>query len=80
MTTLASTETPHRQGSWLSRSEAWLDARGKGAWIAAMVLGFIFFWPIGLGLLSLTQSIINPNKLFQIHSHEPCHLPIPVIG
>jgi len=51
MTTLASTETPHRQGSWLSRSEAWLDARGKGAWIAAMVLGFIFFWPIGLALL-----------------------------
>ncbi len=51
MTTLASTETPHRQGSWLSRSEAWLDARGKGAWIAAMVLGFIFFWPVGLALL-----------------------------
>ena len=51
MTTLASTETPHRQGSWLSRSEAWLDARGKGAWIAAMVLGFVFFWPIGLALL-----------------------------
>ena len=51
MTTLASTETPQRQGNWLSRSEAWLDARGKGAWIAAMVLGFIFFWPIGLALL-----------------------------
>lgn len=37
--------------SWPARSEAWLDARGKGAWIAAMVLGFIFFWPIGLALL-----------------------------
>ncbi|MEO1569077.1 MAG: DUF2852 domain-containing protein [Pseudomonadota bacterium] len=37
---------------WLSNVEAWLDARGKGAWIAAMVLGFIFFWPLGLGLLA----------------------------
>ena len=35
-----------------ARSEAWLDARGKGAWIAAMVLGFIFFWPVGLALLA----------------------------
>jgi hypothetical protein len=41
-----------RAGSWLSRTEAWLDARGKGAWIAAMVIGFIFFWPIGLALLA----------------------------
>jgi hypothetical protein len=23
---------------WFQRAEAWLDARGKGAWIAAMVL------------------------------------------
>ena len=37
---------------WLSRSEAWLDSKGKGAWIAAMVLGFIFFWPVGLALLA----------------------------
>ncbi|MDE4192620.1 DUF2852 domain-containing protein [Phaeobacter gallaeciensis] len=41
---------PHGQG-WFSRSEAWLDSKGKGAWIAAMVLGFVFFWPIGLALL-----------------------------
>ena len=34
-----------------ARAEAWLDARGKGAWIAAMVLAFIFIWPIGLALL-----------------------------
>ena len=32
--------------------EAWLDARGKPAWIAAMVLGFIFVWPVGLALLA----------------------------
>lgn len=37
--------------SWLTRAEMWLDARGKGAWIAAMVLGFVFFWPVGLALL-----------------------------
>ena len=36
---------------WFSRSEAWLDSKGKGAWIAAMVLGFILFWPVGLALL-----------------------------
>ena len=34
-----------------SQAEAWLDDRGKPAWIAAMVLGFIFFWPVGLALL-----------------------------
>jgi hypothetical protein len=42
---------PYRT-SWLSRSEAWLDDKGKGAWIAAMVVGFIVFWPIGLALLA----------------------------
>lgn len=41
---------PSRPG-FFARSEAWLDERGKGAWIAAMVLGFIFFWPVGLALL-----------------------------
>lgn len=28
-----------------------LDDYGKPAWIALMVLGFILFWPIGLGIL-----------------------------
>ncbi|MGR3468666.1 MAG: DUF2852 domain-containing protein [Shimia sp.] len=44
-------DTPRPMG-WFRRSEAWLDERGKGAWIAAMVLGFVFFWPIGLVLLA----------------------------
>lgn len=52
MTTATMTTTPQHRGSWLSRSERWLDQRGKGAWIAAMVLGFIFFWPVGLALLA----------------------------
>ncbi|MEL7116468.1 MAG: DUF2852 domain-containing protein [Pseudomonadota bacterium] len=38
--------------SWPTQAEHWLDQRGKGAWIAAMVLGFILFWPIGLALLA----------------------------
>ncbi|MDJ0639152.1 MAG: DUF2852 domain-containing protein [Paracoccaceae bacterium] len=52
MTTATMTTRPQPRGNWLSRSERWLDERGKGAWIAAMVLGFIFFWPIGLALLA----------------------------
>ena len=39
-------------GNWFEKSTAWLDARGRGAWIAAMVIGFIAFWPIGLALLA----------------------------
>lgn len=52
MTTFAPTAPSPRRESWLARSEAWLDSKGKGAWIAAMVLGFIFFWPVGLALLA----------------------------
>lgn len=55
MTTMTDTATyPSRRTSregWFTRTENWLDARGKGAWIAVMVLGFIFFWPVGLALL-----------------------------
>ena len=32
-------------------AEAKLDEWGRGAWIAAMVLGFIVVWPLGLALL-----------------------------
>ena len=46
----ATTTDPSAQG-YLTRAEAWLDDKGKGAWIAAMVLGFILFWPVGLALL-----------------------------
>lgn len=38
--------------TWPSQAETWLDKRGKAAWIAAMILGFIFFWPVGLALLA----------------------------
>jgi len=53
MSTLASS-SPRATGfsGWLSRAEAWLDSKGKGAWIAAMVVSFILFWPLGLALLA----------------------------
>ncbi|MEM1298636.1 MAG: DUF2852 domain-containing protein [Pseudomonadota bacterium] len=41
----------HRIAEFFARAEAKLDEWGKGAWIAAMVLGFILAWPIGLALL-----------------------------
>ena len=52
--THAATDHPHRPSAagWLARAEAWLDARGKFAWIAAMVLGFVLVWPVGLALLA----------------------------
>jgi hypothetical protein len=37
---------------WPRRVESWMDDRGRGAWITAMVLGFIFVWPVGLALLA----------------------------
>ena len=52
MTTLAPEAThPSSKDGWFSACENWMDRRGKGAWIAAMILGFIFFWPLGLTLL-----------------------------
>ncbi len=50
MTPVAATPTATPMG-WFSRAEAWLDSKGKGAWIALMVLSFVFFWPVGLALV-----------------------------
>jgi cell division septum initiation protein DivIVA len=52
MTTMTHSTATSSQPGWLSRTEDWLDRKGKGAWIAAMVLSFIFFWPLGLALLA----------------------------
>lgn len=44
-----------RMGGILSlpaRARDWLDERGKSAWIAAMILAFVFVWPVGLALLA----------------------------
>ena len=44
MTTLApEAKHPSSQDGWVSACENWMDRRGKGAWMAAMILGFIFF-------------------------------------
>ena len=51
MTAVAHSTSRSSAQGWFSRTEAWLDEKGKGAWIAAMVLGFIFIWPVGLALL-----------------------------
>lgn len=42
---------PSRAKALLERGRDWLDDRGKGAWIIAMVAGFVLFWPIGLAIL-----------------------------
>ena len=49
--------------AWPGRAEAWLDDRGKGAWIVAMVLGFIAFWPIGLFILGYMIFDDFPNAM-----------------
>ena len=51
MTVALEYETRKSGEGWFRRAESWLDERGKPAWIVAMVLGFILFWPIGLALL-----------------------------
>ena len=55
--------------TWPNQAETWLDARGKGAWIAAMVLGFIFLWPVGLALLAY---MIWSKRMFS-KSNSNCH-------
>ncbi len=52
MTSLTQNAPAMHQQGWFARAEQWLDSKGKGAWIAAMVLGFILFWPVGLALLA----------------------------
>ncbi|NBC96652.1 MAG: DUF2852 domain-containing protein, partial [Deinococcus-Thermus bacterium] len=52
MTPAPARSFPDDARGWFTRAEAWLDARGKAAWIVAMILGFILFWPIGLALLA----------------------------
>ena len=47
-----STQTLTAAPGWFSQAESWLDQRGKGAWIALMVVSFIVFWPLGLALLA----------------------------
>ncbi len=48
-------QTPFATGGplrWLERAAHWLDAKGKFAWIATVVIAFIFAWPVGLAILA----------------------------
>ncbi|QIE42306.1 DUF2852 domain-containing protein [Meridianimarinicoccus aquatilis] len=59
--------------TWPSAAETWLDQRGKGAWIAAMIAGFIFFWPVGLGLLAYmiwSKRMFTPCKSRARRAHH----------
>ncbi len=79
MNTLAHNDPTPKSDGWVSRAEAWLDERGKGAWIAAMVLGFVLFWPVGLALLAY---MIWSKRMFgkschKRHAHRfdsKCHM------
>jgi len=64
-----------RSGSrgFLRRIEGWLDHQGKAAWIAAMVVGFILFWPLGLALLAYMiwgKKMFARNCSARSHRHD----------
>jgi len=56
--------------TWPTQAETWLDERGKGAWIAAMVLGFIFVWPVGLAILFYMIWSKRMNTPFRSCAHK----------
>ena len=62
MTTLAQEAAhPSAKDGWVAVCENWMDRRGKGAWLAAMILGFVFFWPLGIAILFY---MIWSNRMF----------------
>ncbi|MCJ1901912.1 MULTISPECIES: DUF2852 domain-containing protein [Paracoccus] len=57
-----------RVGAVLAGIRDWLDERGKGAWIAAMILAFIACWPLGLAILGY---MIWSKRMFSCrHRHH----------
>lgn len=60
MSTYTTTPASNGISGWFARTEAWLDHKGKPAWIAALVISMVVFWPIGLMLLAY---MIWSNKL-----------------
>lgn len=46
----SSSHTGYSRPGFFARTEAWLDDRGRAAWITAMVGSYIVFWPVGLAL------------------------------
>lgn len=60
-------------GSLLRQTGAWLDSRGRGAWIAAMILGFIFFWPVGLAIVFYMTATKRWSKKTMFGHHSCNH-------
>jgi hypothetical protein len=58
--------------SWLTSARDWLDARGRPAWLAAMIIGFIFFWPVGLAILfyMIGSKRMKCNRKYNIIPHR----------
>jgi Protein of unknown function (DUF2852) len=71
MHSYSNTAQPGGIRSTLRRGEGWLDAKGKWAWITAMILGFVFFWPVGLALLA--YMIWGKQMFGQSCSHRRSH-------
>ena len=69
MTTLAQSSSATGFSGWLYRAEAWLDNKGKAAWIIATVLAFIFAWPLGLALLAY---ILWSRKMSRLSNGFSC--------
>lgn len=64
---------PAPRRSWIGRIEDWLDSKGRGAWIAAMVLGFVLFWPIGLAFVAyITYTNRWSKDMFRTHREGRC--------
>lgn len=59
-----------RLGAMLAGIRDWLDERGKGAWIAAMILAFIACWPLGLAVLGY---MIWSKRMFSCRHHHHRH-------
>jgi len=57
--------------TWPAQAESWLDRHGRGAWIGAMIVGFIAFWPLGLALLAY---MIWSKRMFSTCTSRPRRL------
>lgn len=66
---------PSRVQGPLIRARDWLDARGRTAWIVAMILGFVVFWPLGLALLGYMiwskRMFIGKNRASHVRYYAP---------
>ena len=62
MTALNHAATAPSISNWLRQAEAWIDGKGKWAWIALMILSFIIYWPLGLAILAF---MIWGKKMFK---------------